>query len=412
MTNQQVQRSAASSAWWRPALAVVAIGWAAQQFTPLLLLYQSRLHLAVTTTEAMFAIYVVGLIPGLLLGGPVSDRFGRRGLVALALLFALVSDVLCIIGGNGVEWLFAGRLLAGAASGAGFSAGAAWVKELSAAAAPDGGRHAPRRLTIAMGIGFMMGPLVAGVIGQWLPLPTVLPYVPHLVLAAVALVLVLGTTETRIESGHKSLVQHLVIEEARERRFLSVVVPMAPWVLIPVSVGVAWLPNLVRNQLAEETIIFSAIVIVLNAGAGIFVQPLARRIDQPGTARLLGVGLAIDVAGFLLGALAVATVQPTLVLVAGFVLGAGYGCLQVCGLTEAQRMARPEHLGGLTAIYQAVSYVGFVVPFVLAWAAHAVSPTVLLLVTAALAAITLLWTTREATATRPRPAAADVTFGE
>lgn len=390
---------------------MVAIGWAAQQFTPLLLLYQSRLHLAVTTTEAMFAIYVVGLIPGLLLGGPFSDRFGRRAMVALALLFALASDVLCIIGGNGVGWLFAGRLLAGAASGAGFAAGAAWVRELSAAA-PDGARHAPRRLTIAMGVGFMMGPLVAGVIGQWLPLPTVLPYVPHLVLATVALVLVMGTTETRVESGHKSLFQHLVIEEARERRFLSVVVPMAPWVLIPVSVAAAWLPNLVKSELAAAAIIFSTVVIVLNAGAGIFVQPLARRIDQPGTARLLGVGLVIDVAGFLLGALAVATVQPALVWVAAFVLGAGYGCLQVCGLTEAQRMARPDHLGGLTAIYQAVSYVGFLAPFVLAWAAHWISPVVLLLVTAALAAITLLWTTREATATRPRPAAADLTFGE
>lgn len=405
MSDQRVELFPSASPWWRAGLGATAIGWAAQQFTPLLLLYQSRLGLATTTIQGTFGIYVLGLIPGLLLGGPVSDRFGRRRMMVLALLFSIVSTVLSILGGGGVGWLFAGRLLAGVSSGAGFSSGAAWVKELSAAEAPDGARHAPRRLTIAMGVGFSLGPLVAGALAQWAPAPTVLPYVPHMVLATVALLLALGTTETRVESDHGNLVEHLRIEEVRERRFLSVVVPMAPWVFIAVSVAVAYLPGLVKSQLATQAVIFSAIVVVLNAGAGIFVQPLARRVDQPGTARLLGMALAIVVGGLLVGALAVAMSQPALVLVATFVLGAGYGSCQVCGLTEVQRLARPQHLAGLTAIYQAVGYVGFAASYPLAWATGAVSPPVLLLGVAALAAITLVWTTREAAVTKPRSAA-------
>jgi MFS family permease len=56
----------------------------------------------------------------------------------------------------GIGWLFAGRLVAGAASGAAFSSGAAWIKELS------GTGSGARRVTVAMTAGFGLGPLLAG----------------------------------------------------------------------------------------------------------------------------------------------------------------------------------------------------------------------------------------------------------
>lgn len=65
-------------AWWGAGLAVAAVGWGAQQFTPLLLLYRAELGLSATVVQGMFALYVLGLVPGLLLGGPCSDRWGRR----------------------------------------------------------------------------------------------------------------------------------------------------------------------------------------------------------------------------------------------------------------------------------------------------------------------------------------------
>lgn len=86
-----------------------------------------------------------------------------------------------------------------------------------------------------------------------------------------------------------------------------------------------------------------------------------------------------------------------LVVVSALVLGGGYGCCQVCGLLEVQRLAQPAHLAGLTAAYQAVSYLGFVAPFPLAAAAARVVPAGWLLVAVAvLAALTLVWTTRQA----------------
>jgi len=186
----------------------------------------------------------------------------------------------------------------------------------------------------------------------------------------------------------------------RNRRFLAVVVPLAPWVFASASIALAYLPTLVAAQLPGHVLIFSAVVTLLTAGAGILVQPLARRLDRPGTPRLIATALGIVVAGLLVAVVVAAradsTAGPVLVVLAALVLGAGYGCCQVCGLLEVQRLARPEHLAGLTAIYQAVSYVGFVAPFPLAAASGVIPPATLLLAVAGLATLTLLWTSWQA----------------
>lgn len=372
---------------------MAAVGWGAQQFAPLLLLYQARLHLSATVIQATFGLYVFGLIPGMLLGGPVSDRYGRRRVMAPTLVASVAATALLLAGGAGVGWLFAGRLLAGVASGAAFSSGAAWIKELSAGGTGGtGGGHGPRRLTVAMSVGFGLGPLVAGVLAQWAPEPTVLPYLPHLVLTAVAFPLVLRTPETRTGRTGGSLLGRLRIPALRGRRFRRVVVPLAPWVFGSASVALAYLPGVVRSRLGGHALIFSAVVTLLTAFSGILVQPLARRADHPVRPRLHTTSLAIVVAGMLVAALAAATVRPALVIVAAVVLGAGYGCCQVCGLIEVQRLAGPHDLAGLTAAYQAVSYTGFVASVPLAAAGRAVPAGVLLLAVAGLAAGTLVWT--------------------
>lgn len=361
-------------AWLRVGVAVAAVGWGANQFAPLLLEYRARLGLSSATVEATFGLYAIGLIPGLLLGGPVSDRYGRRPVLLPALVTSVLASLLLILGGTAVGWLFVGRLVAGFASGAAFSAGAAWIKELS----PTGG---PRRITVAMTAGFAAGPLVAGLLAQWAPLPTIVQYVPHLLLASVAIPLVRDVPDVVVR--RESLRLRLP-DAVWERRFGTVVLPLAPWVFGSASIALAYLPGLVAHRLGGHALVFSAVTAMLTALAGILVQPLARKAN-----RLIGTTAVIVVAGLLLASLAAATTQPALVVVADLVLGAGYGCCLVAGLHEVQRLADPGDLAGVTAVYQALSYLGFAAPFVLAALQHAVSPSLLLVATAILAAIML-----------------------
>jgi MFS family permease len=379
--------------WWRgPAFAVCAVGWGANQFAALLPFYRLHLGASLAVVQATFGLYAVGLVPGLLLGGPLSDRHGRRVVVRAALPISLLASVVLMLGTHGAGWLFGGRLVAGLASGAAFSAGAAWLKELSSApydAAPPG--TGARRATVAMTTGFGAGPLAAGLIAQWGPVPAVTAYVPHLVLLVVAAAVTRRSPETRtrpVTADVSAAAAH------RHPRFRRVVLPLAPWVFVAGSVPIAFLPTVVTSRLHGYGTVFGSIAVVVTCVAGLLVQPVAQRIARSGGRRLLGAAMLTIAAGIVIAALAAALVQPALVLVTALVLGAGYGGAMVYGLAEVARIAPPHELARLTALFQVGTYVGFATPYLLA-ALQVLAPAgVLLLGLAALALGTLAWTVR------------------
>ncbi|GGS91526.1 MFS transporter [Streptomyces violaceus] len=383
-------------AWLAIALGVAAVGWGANQFAPLLLMYRSELGVPTTTVEATYALYAVGLIPGLLLGGPSSDRYGRRRVLVPALVISALASGLLMLAGSGIGWLFVGRLVAGAASGAAFSTGTAWIKELTVSGSGQDEHTGARRATIGMTMGFAVGPLVAGLLAQAAPDPVVSSYVPHVVLTLAAVPFVLHTPETHAANGDAPLWSRLRLAEESSRRFWTVVVPLAPWVFGASAIALAYLPGLVLDRLGDNALMFSAVVTMLTMVAGIVVQPLARRVSHPDKPYLIATALGIVVGGLVLGAVAAADAHWWIVAVAALVLGAGYGCCLVCGLMEVQRMASTENLGRLTAIFQAFAYLGFGAPYLLALIEHVLPPSELLLLAAALAALTLAWTTYRA----------------
>src|SRR5437667_11396458 len=117
---------------WLPAAAVLlGTGWGSNQFTPMLLVYRQALGLGTGTLEAMFGFYALGLIPGLLIAGPLSDARGRRTVVIAAAGLSLLASAVLVAGADSVALLFLGRLMAGVSSGAVFAAGTAWLREIS-----------------------------------------------------------------------------------------------------------------------------------------------------------------------------------------------------------------------------------------------------------------------------------------
>jgi len=123
------------------------------------------------------------------------------------------------------------------------------------------------------------------------------------------------------------------------------------------------------------------------------VQPVVRRAARPGT--LLALALGLTTTGFLLAAAVAATGALALLLLAAVVFGAAYGALQVWGLDAVQRLAPPERLAGVTAVYQAVTYLGFAAPYLLTLATGAVPPVLLMLALATAAGACLLGLHRE-----------------
>lgn len=382
------------------------IAWGANQFVSLLIGYRQDAGVSVGTSQALVGVYALGLIPALLVGGPVSDRRGRGTVLRPAALLSVVATVVLMLGSRHVSLLYLGRLLAGVASGAVFAAGTAWVKELSAEPfepAADGAAGA-RRAAVVLSAGFGLGPVVAGVIAQWAPHPLVLPYVAHLVIMAMVLPGLLHAPETVTRARPRPASR--VPRGLSRGRFRGVVAPLAPWTFLSVSTAFAVLPGLVTRNTHGYAIAFSALAAGIALTTGVAVQPIARRLDRVDDIRGATVGLLAAVVGLLVAAAAAEHRSPLLVAVAALPLGASYGFCLVSGLLETQRLADPGELAGLTAVFYALTYVGFAGPLVLASLNAVAGYPTLLLGAAALAVLTLAVVHLRARATAAQPAAA------
>ena len=376
-----------------------AIGWGANQFVSLLVAYRERSGLSVGTVDALVGAYALGLIPALLVLGPVSDRSGRAPVLRTAALVSLAATAVLMV--DSLWALYAGRLLAGLASGAAFAAGSAWVQELSTAdpTAPPG--SGARRAAMSLTAGFGLGPVVAGLLAQWAPAPLVTAYVPHLLVTAAVLVPLWRAPETVVGGSGRGL----RVRSAGDPAFRGRVAPVAPWVFGAATVSIAVLPGLVTTTTAGWTVAFNALIAGVTLGTGFAVQPLGRRLAATDPRRGVAAGLGAVTVGLLVGAGAAALASPVLVGVAAVVLGAGYGCCLVAGLLQTQLIAPSGELAGLTAVYYALTYLGFAVPVVLAGLAHWTSYPVLLLALAGLAVVTLAVAVRPARVKSGSPAA-------
>lgn len=384
---------AAPGAWRWPALVMFAVGYGANQFVPLLAVYRRTLALSDAQATAIFGVYALGLVPGLLLTGPASDRYGRRPLMLGFAAGSLFATAVLITGRWGISGLYAGRLLTGVVSGAVFSVGTAWVKELSVEEEAGVGA---RRGALALTAGFAVGPFVAGVLAQWAPDPELLPYLLHLLLATVALILLLRAPETVPvrETGRRAARRGLV-PSARSRRFTRVVAPLGPWVFGSVTMVFTTLPAHGAGPVWGLSVAFPGVLAALALSAGVAVQPIGRRLQDAavarGTADAATTGLGLVTGGCV--AAAAATAHPSLAAatVAALLLGAGYGLCIISGLREVEHLASSGELGSLVAIFYSLAYAGLAIPYLLALAApHVGYPTALLLAAAAAAGTLLM----------------------
>ncbi|MFF2541672.1 MFS transporter [Kitasatospora sp. NPDC058063] len=376
------------TARWLPAAAAVAVAaWGANQFTALATVYRARTDWSALSLAAMFSVYLLGLLPGLLLGGPAADRYGRRRTVRGALgLSAAASVVLALPDEPSV---YAARLATGFAAGLVFLAGTAWLRELSGPAVPP--ERSARRAMYATGTGFAAGALASGVIAEWLPGPTVLPALAHALGCLLVLRATRGLPETARSHGNGNVGSNSKYGSGpaavHHPRFRYVVLPASPAVLGAATVAYVVLPPLVADRVPGYAPLFSGLVAALTLATGVVAQPFAARLDDADSARATLTAMATVIAGLLLGALAAALDSVGLVVAAALVLGTGYGLTLGAGLHEVERLT-PRASGPTSAsLYQSITSSGFLTPLLLAGTAgHASYPALL----AGMAAVGLL----------------------
>ncbi|WP_441963817.1 MFS transporter [Mycolicibacterium houstonense] len=367
--------------WLAVAIAVFCIGWGGNQFTPLLIAYAQHAGYTRVDVDILLGAYVLGLIPGLLIASTLSDRHGRRTVMAAGVISSALGSLILAIGdGWGFPALFVGRLFSGLAVGIAMAVGSAWIAELSRPPYDNASAGAgARRASICLSLGFGVGPLCAGLLTVYAPLPLVLTYLVHAALCVPVLWAVWNrTAETRSGTTSRPFLDGLKVPAAGHRRFLHVVVPMAPWIFGSAAIAYAVVPALVADQLGSWALLYTVGLTVLTLACGVAIQPVARRLDDVSSSRAVVVSMALMAVGIFA---AVATAVTRSVLVAPLVamlLGSAYGIAIVSGLLEIQRIAPPDELAGISGVYYSLAYLGFLLPAALAALEHWFSYPVML----------------------------------
>jgi DHA1 family tetracycline resistance protein-like MFS transporter len=94
--------------------------------------------------------------------GTLSDRYGRRPVILISCV-GLGIDYLIMATAPNLGWLFVGRVLAGVTS-ANMSTAGAYIADVTA---PEKRAEAYGMLSAAFGIGFIAGPMLGGLLGQF-----------------------------------------------------------------------------------------------------------------------------------------------------------------------------------------------------------------------------------------------------
>ncbi|MDC7116008.1 MFS transporter [Corynebacterium amycolatum] len=349
--------------WIRVALGMFAVAFGANLFAPLLPAYRITDALNQSQVTFLFAIYVAGLIPALLVCGPLSDRLGRRAIIRPALITSAAGSVVLLTG----VWfhfpsLLIGRLVVGISMGMVMAAGASWIKEI----APVAPQISARRATVALSAGFSLGPLASGLVAEFAPRPDVIPYLVHLALLLSIAPLTWNASGGLPTSAPSDTPQRFFSSATLSPRFLWAVAAWAPWVF-----GAACTSFVVLPTIAESSypIAFAGLIACITMGTGVLVQPLVTRISSSSFIPPAIFGLGLTTVGMLLSLIVALTQNVWSVFPAALALGAAYGVMMVSGLREVQIIAPPAELGAATAIYYSLTYVGFFAPFVISFAA-------------------------------------------
>ncbi|MDA3635426.1 MFS transporter [Rhodococcus sp. C-2] len=402
---------------------LLSTGWAANHFASLIPVLRMDEGLSHTVLDGVFGIYALGLLPGLLTGGALSDRVGRAVVVLPGALIASLGTLILLLW-HDAPGLMVGRLVVGIGAGLAIGAGTAWAADLR-------GKSGTVMAGVVLTSGFALGPLFSGLLAQFAAFPLATPFVVSAVLSVGSVtaaavwsrtpVPVEAATITPVPDGAERSVANAPdgaersvanAPDGAERSVANALLwalPLAPWVFASATVSFVTMTARLGDRYSGP--LLPGFAAALTLGAGILVQTAARHRNwgpQAGT-----VGAALAALGYCLVAVGGAHPALGLFIVCALVLGTAYGLCLREGLLDLESLAPPASRGALTGIFYVGTYLGFGLPVLLVVIEPTMGPSLPLVILAAVAAVVAVVRFRrlrstQASSSHPRLEAASV----
>lgn len=323
--------------------------------TPLYPLYRKEFRFSELTVTLVYAAYAIGVLAALIAFGNVSDAIGRRRVLLPGLAAAVLSAVVFLTAAN-LPMLFVGRVLSGLA--AGLFTGTATATLVDLVPERDRARGSLVATLVNMG-GLGLGPLLAGLLAEYVGAPLRVVFAVDLVLLVPAFVGVLFTPETVTETSQPRRPTLAVPRAVRAVFGQAALTGFAGFVVLGTftAVSPAALGQLLhRHNLALVGVV--VFVVFAASTAGQLALPLfSARIGLPTGALTLTLGS-------ILIAVALWRESLTLLIVGGIVAGYGQGLGFRAGITAVSTAVSADRRAGVTSALFTVLYIGISVPVV------------------------------------------------
>ena len=320
--------------------------------TPLYGHYASAFGFGPATLTAIFAVYVAALVPSLLFVGPLSDAIGRRTVLLPAIGLGIVGGAL-FVAAQGAAWLYAARLVQGLALGAASGPVTALIVERE----PNADRRrAAMVAAVAAVAGVGSGPLLGGLLAQYLPAPTVLPYLVEitlLVCAGVATALLPDPTNRLPYRPRRPS-----IPEGIGATFaVSGATSFVTWAVT--AIFLTLVPSYAAALTHSANLALEGVIVAVLFAASALTQ---RFTFGKNPLALQRIGLAALVAGVGLLCWAGVAGSVWLLLAASVVAGTGQGMAFLGAMTEINAVAPPERHAEVLSSFYVVTYLGTGIP--------------------------------------------------
>ncbi len=326
--------------------------------TPLYGDYAARWHFSSATLTIVYAVYAMGVLASLIGAGRISDRIGRRPVIAVALAGLLVAMGL-FMEARSEAWLLAARTLQGLATGLALGAAGAALLDLQ----PSGDA---RKAGLVNGVvsagGIATGALLSGTLVELAPEPRVTPFAVMFVLFAAGLLGVMAIPETvertARESGPSWRPQRpRVPSEMRGTFALAAAGVAASWSIGGLYLSLA--PALAGGILHSGDHVIGGLAVFALAGAGAFGQVLFRQLSSGSALRM---GLLTLAAGMAALVATLSTGSGLAFFAASTLTGAGFGVAFMGALREVSVTTPPEHRGSVMSAFFVVAYLSLSLP--------------------------------------------------
>jgi MFS family permease len=304
----------------------------------------------------IFGVYAVAVLLALLIGGRLSDHLGRRPVLLVAIVAQVFTMALFAVA-TSVTGLLVARVVQGLTTGAAIGAVGAAMIDLDKSRGTLANAVAPP-------VGTALGGILAGVLVQYLPFPTVLVYG---VLGVIFLLQGFGVTLMAESISPRAGViaslkpQFNLPRATRERLLLALPVLVALWALGGFYAALG--PMIIRGMMGSNSPLLGGLALfVLAASGGVSVLLLQRR--EPRDVMTFG-ALALFV-GAAIAAISLVNSAVIAFFLAAAVAGIGFGAGFQGAIRSVVPFAAAHERAGVLSIIFVVSYISMGLPAVIA----------------------------------------------